>query len=176
MGEAMGVVTAATDAGMLALWCPSAFAAVDGYLAWETHVHDRLPAAIAAGELVPLNIGHDGAYGVRVALTPPALSEREARYAFMTSDPYLLVVAGGEVCLSGLEDVGEPEYADARIPLPPGRYSARVTMVDWDREPGSTGPDGRPTAQALPDYVVVVAPEDGTETYRTDEVTFDPVG
>jgi hypothetical protein len=176
MTESTGVVTAATDAGMVALWCPATFAAVDGYPAWETHVHERLPAAIASGELVPLNIGHDGAYGVRVAVAPEGLSEREARYAFVTSEPYLLVVVGDEACLSGLEDVGDPEYADARIPLPRGRYAARVTVLDWERDPESTGPDGTPTEHALPDYVVVLTPEDGTETYRTAELTFDPVG
>jgi hypothetical protein len=73
-----GVGTAATDAGMLSLWCPAYFRDVDDYDGWETRVNERLGDAISAGELIPINIGSDDAFGVRVAIDPPNLTEREA--------------------------------------------------------------------------------------------------
>jgi hypothetical protein len=40
--------------------------------------------------------------------------------------------------------------------------------------PGGRGRDGKPTEDALPDFVLQISPEDGSEQYRTLEVTFDP--
>lgn len=157
---------------MLALWCASAFEAVDGYESWETHVNERLGMAIANGELVPVGIQRDGAFGVRVAVATDGLGEREQRYAYLTSEPYLLEVTGDTVCVSGIENVGSPEFANVRLSLPAGSYSVRVTMVAWDEEPGSENPDGTPTASALADFVIAVSPATGSETFRTDEATF----
>ena len=92
----------------------------------------------------------------------------------MTSEPYLLVVTGEEACLSGLESVGDRAQAALRIHLKDGRYSVRTTLVAWDEEPDSKGSDGRPTATALPDFVIALAPEQGTGVYRIKEETFDP--
>jgi hypothetical protein len=169
-----GVVTAATDAGMLCVWCPVYFGDVDGYDAWETRVNERLSDAISAGELVPVNIRSDGAFGVRVATDPPDLTERERTYAVVTSEPYLLEVTGGELCLSGIEGVGDSDRAPLRVTLPDARYAVRATIVAWDEEPGGRGPDGKPAEGALPDFVLQISPEDGSEQYRTLEVTFDP--
>lgn len=166
------VVTVATDAGMLALWCASTFEDVDGYDAWEARVNERLEAAIASGELVPVGIKADGAFGVRVVVAPDGLTVREQQYAFLTSEPYSLKVEGGEVCLSGIEKVGSPEYAELRLQLSDGRYTVRVTLVDWDAEPGSRNPNGTPTESALADFVVAISPADGSETYRTEDSTF----
>jgi hypothetical protein len=169
-----GVVTAVTDAGMLCLWCPEYFRDVDGYDAWETRVNARLGDAIGAGELVPVNIRSDGAFGVRVAITPPDLTEREHTYAIVTSEPYLLAVTGGALCLSGIEGVGDIDRAPLRVTLVDGCYAVRATIVAWDEEPGGRGPDGKPTESALPDFVLQITPEAGTEHYRALEVTFDP--
>jgi hypothetical protein len=158
---------------MLSVWCPRPFAAVNGYDAWEQYVNDRLQDAIANGELVPVNIGSDGAWGVRVAIAPDGLTERERAYAVVTSEPYLLVVSGGEACLSGIEVVGDPAFAALRIPLADGRYAVRSTIVAWNEEPGALAADGRPTPSALSDFVVQIAPELGDEKYRTKEATFD---
>lgn len=168
-----GVVAVRTDAGMLTVWCPRPIASVDGYDAWEQYVNDRLQDAIANGELVPVTIGSDGAWGVRVAVAPEGLTERERTYAVVTSEPYLLVVSGGEACLSGIEAVGDPASAPLRFPLADGRYAVRSTIVAWNEEPGAIGADGRPIASALSDFVVQIARELGTEKYRTKEVTFD---
>jgi len=172
--SADGLVTAYTDAGMLSLWCSAAFRGVDGYEAWEVRVNERLHDCIAAGELVPVNIRSDGAFGVRIAVTPDVLTAREETYSVVTSEPYLLVVNGGEACLSGLEFVGDRERAALRVRLPDGRYAVRTTLVAWDEEPGARRPDGTPTDTALPDFVVLIEPEKGIETYRQKEETFDP--
>jgi hypothetical protein len=123
---------------------------------------------------VPINIQSDGAFGVRVATAPPDLTEREQAYAVVKSDPYLLAVRGGELCLSGIEGVGDTTRAPLRVTLADGRYTVRATLVAWDEEPGGRGPDGSPTDTALPDFVLQISPETDPEQYRSLEVTFDP--
>jgi hypothetical protein len=78
---------------------------------------------------VPINIQSDGAFGVRVATAPPDLTEREQAYAVVKSDPYLLAVRGGELCLSGIEGVGDTTRAPLRVTLADGRYTVRATLV-----------------------------------------------
>jgi hypothetical protein len=95
-------------------------------------------------------------------------------YAVVTSEPYLLAVTGGELCLSGIEGVGDTDRAPLRVSLVDGRYAVRATIVAWDEESGGRGPAGNPTADVLPDFVLQITPEAGTEQYRTLEVTFDP--
>lgn len=158
---------------MLSLWCPPAFSAVRDYDSWETQVNERLHDAIAVGDFVPINIESDGAWGVRVTSSAEGLSDRERTYEIVTSEPYLLVVSSGEVCLSGIEDVGFPANAPLRIPLADGHYAVRSTIVAWDEEPNALAPDGRPSDGALSDFVIQIVPEDGSEVYRTNEVTFD---
>ena len=167
-------MTVATDAGTLALWRGSAFIGVDGYDAWEERVNERLIDAIRSGELVPVGIQADGAFGVRVAVTPDAATEREARYTLVTSQPYLLVADGGPVFLSGIEVVGDEQSSPVSLSVPAGRHAVRAAILAWDEEPGARGPDGLPGPNALPDFLVTVAPSDGSETFRTSETTFDP--
>jgi hypothetical protein len=61
------------------------------------------------------------------------------------------------------------------VTLPDGRYAVRTTLVAWDEEPGAKMPDGSPGPTALPDFVVHIGPATGTEVFRTNEVTFDPL-
>jgi len=168
------VVTVATNSGMLALWRVSAFTDVDGYDAWETRVNDRLPEVVAAGDLVPVGIQSDGAFGVRVLVAPENPTDRENTYTIVTSDPYLLVSDGGSVALSGVEDVGVQDASALTLTLPEGRYAVRASIVAWDEEPGAREPDGSPTASALPDFLIAIDTAGGTESFRTNEVTFDP--
>jgi hypothetical protein len=168
------VATVATDAGILALWRASAFAEVDGYDAWEERVNDRLPEAIRSGELVPVGIQGDGAFGVRLAVAPDTATEREARYTVVTSQPYLLVADGGPVFLSGIEAVGDEQRSKVNVSLPEGHYAVRASIVAWDEEPGARGPDGLPGPNALADFLVTIVPSERSETFRTSEVTFDP--
>jgi hypothetical protein len=172
--ESRDVATVATDAGLLALWRASAFDDVHDYPTWERRVEDRLGEAIRSGELVPVGIQGDGAFGVRVAVAPEGLTERETRYTVVTSDPYLLHTDGGDLCLSSVEVVGDRSRSPWTGSVPAGRYAVRVVLVGWDEEPGARGPDGSPGPSALADFVVLVAPADGTETFRTAQATFDP--
>lgn len=174
IGVSSGVPTVATNAGMLALWRTSAFADVDGHDAWEARVNDRLGDAIRRGELVPVGIQADGAFGVRVVVEPDGPSERELRYAVLTSEPYLLVADGSEVCMGGLEHVGDRTASPLTISLPEGRYSVRAMLVAWDEEPDAIGPDGLPTPDALPDFLVMVGRAGGHEAFRVARHTFDP--
>jgi hypothetical protein len=140
------VVAVRTDAGMLSVWCPRPFASVNGYGAWEQYVNDRLQDAIANGELVPVNIGSDGAWGVRVAIAPDGLTERDRAYAVVTSEPCLLVVSGGEGCLIGIEAVGDPSMRGS--PHSARGRSLRGSVNDRGVEWGARGarrrwaPDG----------------------------------
>jgi hypothetical protein len=168
------VVTVATDAGTLALWRGSAFADIDGYDAWEERVNERLADAIRSGELVPIGIQGDGAFGVRVAVAPDGATEREDRYAVATSEPYLLVADGGPVFLSGLEAVGDGPSSPIALSLPDGRYAVRATIVGWDEEPGARTPEGLPGPNALADFLIGIAPSEGSEAFRSSEVTFNP--
>lgn len=55
---------AATDAGMHALWNPSRFTGITDYETWEDALleEEDITQRIQAGELVPINIGSDGAF------------------------------------------------------------------------------------------------------------------
>ena len=167
------VVAVATNSGMLALWRGSAFAEVDGYAAWEARVNDRLGDAIQFGELVPVGIQSDGAFGVRVAIAPDGATEREIRYTVVTSEPYLLVADGGPVMLSGIEVVGDQQSSPITLSLPEGRYAVRASIVAWDDEPGARDPNGLPGPNALADFLVAITPSDGHESFRTSDITFD---
>jgi hypothetical protein len=159
---------------MLALWRGSAFADIDRYDAWEERVNERLAEAIQSGELIPIGIQGDGAFGVRVAVSPDTATEREVQYTLVTSEPYLLVADGGPIFLSGIEAVGDAQSSPVTLPLAQGRYSVRTSIVAWDEEPGGRGPGGLPAPNALPDLLVVIAPIDGSESFRTTDITFDP--
>ncbi|MFI7587504.1 hypothetical protein ACIB24_10570 [Spongisporangium articulatum] len=173
--------TAHTGAGMLALWDAGTFAGVDGYAEWERRVEDRLAEAIRGGELVPVNIGHDGAYGVRLVTAPNRPTEREARHTVVTSEPYLLSVTDrrsrwrrpvGTVCLSGIEFVGHTEDAPVTVNLVPGLYAVRAALLAWEDDPESRDSDGNLSSYALPDFVIQLAPVDGTEEFRSEQATF----
>lgn len=169
------IATVATDAGLLALWRGSAFADVDGYEAWEERVNERLAEVIERGDLVPVGIQGDGAFGVRVAIAPgDHATQRETTYTVVTSDPYAFVADGGPVFVSGIESVGDELTSPVRLTLPPGRYAVRVSLIAWDEEPGARGPDGSPGPDALADFLILIDEPDGTERFRTSEVTFDP--
>jgi hypothetical protein len=170
------VATVSTAAGMLALWRGSAFTEVDGYDAWEERVNQRLAEAIQTGELVPIGIQGDGAFGVRVAVAPDRATERETRYAVVTSQPYLLIADGGPILLSGVEAVGDAPSSPVTLTLPAGRYAVRATIVGWDEEPGARGRDGLPGPNALADFLVCITPSAEDEPFRTSETTFDPPG
>ena len=167
------IATVATNAGMLALWRSSAFADVDGYEAWEERVNARIGEAITSGELVPIGIQNDGAWGVRLAVAPDAATEREVAYTVVTSEPYLLVADGSPLVLSGVETVGDPSVSPVSLSLPEGRYAVRTRIIAWDEEPGARDASGKPGPNALADFLVLVEPSEGSERFRASDLTFD---
>jgi hypothetical protein len=113
-----------------------------------------------------VNIRSDGAFQVVARVGEAAhLTERERQYLVVSSDPYLLVTTGGAV-ISGLEYVGAEADEGLRVPLPPGRWSVTVFMLDGEAEPDRTDP--------LPDFAILINPEEEPDReYRTDVQTFD---
>lgn len=163
---------------MFALWRLSRFAEVTELDQWEDEIADEesLTEAIKEGALVPINIGGDGTYQFTVRGVPAigGLTEREARYRLVSSQPYLLV-SDGLVGLGGLEAVGDYTGVDpVSIPLESGRYTVQVHLIDWKAEPGSTGSDGKPIQHALGDFVIEICRErsEDTREYRRSVVTF----
>jgi len=167
-----------TDAGMHCLWRPSAFASVRDYASWDRELgeDDDILRHIATADLVPITIGADGAFEieVRVAATdsPALLSGRERTYLDAESEAYRFR-SDGELCLSGIELVSaDPDTNVGRLALAAGEYSVVVQLIGWDREPGMRTLDGRPSPDALPDFVVTVNPSGGRREFRTDLRTF----
>ncbi|WP_175611220.1 hypothetical protein [Mycobacterium sp. SP-6446] len=165
-----------TDAGMFAIWQPERFGAITDFESWEDEVSEdaALLRHIDAGAFVPIYIGGDGAFqfAVRGGQTRPGLTDREQRYRLVSSEPYLFV-SRGSARLGGLEAVGWDDGDFVALPLPPGRYAVHVHLIEWNAEPGAAGPDGKPTANALPDFVIEISNPVGAERFRTSLQTFE---
>ena len=169
----------ATNAGMCALWQPEHFAHVTDLDAWEDDVAEdvALVRHMEQGAFVPLNVGGDGAFQITVrgGNGNAGLGDREARYVLVSSQPYLLN-SRGTVALGGLEAVGGAMREDAiEIPVEPGRYSVVVHLIDWKAEPGALTIEGRPSENALPDFLVEINEVFTRIEYRINVNTFDRV-
>ncbi|MGW7380052.1 hypothetical protein [Streptomyces sp. NPDC054794] len=170
--------TVRTDAGLCALWQTEYFTETGDPDDWDDWASDDelLVQAISAGALVPIGVGADGVFEVLIRwnLSGPGLTQRERRCLLISSESYFLA-SRGVVYVGGLEEAGDLPGRDAnRIELPEGRHVAVVHLIDWKAEPESVGKDGRPLADALPDFVVEIRPEgESGKTYRTKSATFD---
>jgi hypothetical protein len=167
----------ATSAGMCALWDPEQFTHVIDLDTWEDEVAEdaALVRKMEQAVFVPLNAGGDGAFQVviRGGQDNAALSERESRYVLVSSQPYLLG-SRGTVELGGLESIGGgPDRNVIRIPVEAGRYSVVVHLIDWKAESGALTADGRPSENALPDFLVIFGGESESASYRINVATFD---
>jgi hypothetical protein len=167
----------ATSAGMCALWQPEHFAHVTDLDSWEDEVAEdsALIRHMESGAFVPLNVGGDGAFQITVrgGSGNVELSDREASYVLVSSQPYLLD-SRGAVALGGLESVGGAMRQDAiDIPVEEGRYSVTVYLLDWKAEPGSLATEGNPSVSALPDFLVELKEAPAPGGYRTKVNTFD---
>jgi hypothetical protein len=173
-------LTAATDAGMHALWNPSRFTDITDYKTWEDALleDDDITRRIQAGELVPVNIRSDGAFQFLIRVgTPgqaPALTSRERAHLLASSQPYLYL-SDGAACLTGLERIcADPGQGTAALTVPVGPNAVTVHLIDWPAEPGARDRQGKPASGALPDFVVLISPAETTRTrYRTRLETFD---
>ena len=174
-------LVARTDAGMLALWNPARFTAITGQQAWESALLDDQDIArhVRAGDLVPVNIGGDGAFALVVRIGPPgavALTGREQRHLAASSRPYLYL-SPGAACLSGIEDISaDPGPAVATLAVPAGPCAVTIYLIDWAAEPGAKDHHGRPAAAALPDFVILICPAAEGTRYRAEPQTFDRPG
>jgi hypothetical protein len=162
-----------TNAGMCGIWRPESFD-FDDFEDWEDWAtEDRnIAASVASGLFVPINVGGDGVFQIAVRWgqdTGLTASERQCLLA--ASDPYLLV-SDGRLVLGGLEDVGDVQLAESNgILVDPGRYAVTVNLIDWKADPPSVDASGKPTENALPDFVVIIeSASDGP--YRTAVKTF----
>ena len=135
---------------------------------------------IQQGAFVPLNIHADGSFqcAIRVgtAATPASLSERERRYLTVSSEPFLFR-SRDRIAISGLEHIGRsPGEAASFISLASGDWAVTIHLVDWTEEPGAKTPDGKPTATALADFVVLLNPAAADTHFRTKVDTYERPG
>ncbi|MGH3377821.1 MAG: hypothetical protein ACRDP6_24110 [Actinoallomurus sp.] len=172
-----------TEAGMHALWVPEPFAGVHDHDTWDTEFGEyaAIRRHVVAGNLVPINIGSDGAatFVVRVGDhgEPAGLGERETRYLLGSSPPYLLTT-WGRAFLSGLEHIAAEPAGEGRthaIHLAGGRYAVTVHLIDWKAEPEATRLDGTPAEDTLPDFVILINPAGHATRYRESLTTFSPL-
>ena len=168
-----------TGCGMLALWSQPHFQGITDHETWERELlEDRdIGRQMRAGAFVPLDIHSDGLFEceVRVGdlLSPEIISPREKQYLFAAAEPYLFR-SQGEACLSGIEEIErEPSESVGRLSLTPGDYAAAVHLLDWDKEPGVWGENGRPVASALPEFLVLLNPASGQESFRAKVESLD---
>jgi hypothetical protein len=173
----------ATGSGMWGIWDSSYFPAIKDYATWERELlEDSLKDSdilrhVRAGQFVPINIGSDGVFEFEVRVgssdSPTRLDPRERQFLIVASDPYRFN-SKGELNASGIEAVGAVPGEDvASLKVLPGAYSILVHLIGWDREPGAKDGRGRPTSNALPDFVVLANPTvSGNDPFRTELRTF----
>lgn len=170
---------AATDAGMHALWNPSRFTGITDHETWEGALleDDDITERVRASELVPINIGSDGAFQflVRVGTAgqAPALTRREKQHLLASSQAYLYL-SDGSARLTGIEHIcADPGPDTPALTIPAGPNAVTIHLINWDAEPGARDAHGKPAPWALPDFVVLISPEGSTGRYRTLLQTFD---
>lgn len=171
---------AATGAGMHALWNPAGFTGITNYQTWEGALleDDDITKRVRAGELVPINIGGDGAFQflarVGTADHASALTSRERQYLAASSQAYLYR-SGGSAFLTGIEHIcADPGPDTPVLAIPAGPHAVTIHLIDWQAEPGATDTRGKPASGALPDFVLLISPEGATRNpYRTRLQTFD---
>lgn len=171
---------AATDAGMHALWDPAGFTGITNYQTWEDALleDDDITEHVRAGELIPVNIGGDGAFRflarVGTAGHAPALTSRERQYLVASSQAYLYR-SGGSAFLTGIEHIcADPGPDTPVLTIPAGPSAVTIHLIDRQAEPAARDTRGKPAPGPLPDFVLLISPEGTTgNPYRTRLQTFD---
>lgn len=174
--DATGLIT--TAAGMFGLRSPASFNHVVDYDTWEAALLEDpdILHHINTGALVPVNIGGDGTFQVaaRTGMNrdPAVLTPRERQYLLASSDPYLFVTPQDAV-ISGIEDIQAEPNTGLRVPLPAGRWTVTIALIEWTAEPGQQDHTGQPAATALPDFTLLINPAHDATRHRTSIHTFD---
>jgi hypothetical protein len=166
-----------TGAGMHALWSPDAFASVSDYDSWAAELEEDkdIRRQVRKGVLVPINIHSDLVAQIEVrvgAAGGSALSSREKRYRVVSSEPYRFV-SNGRIAVGGLEHVcGNVSKPARSMTLPAGVWSVNIHLLAWLDEPGGKTKRGKPSANALPDYLVILSASSRKGRFRTSLQTF----
>ena len=173
--------TLITGSATFGVWDRQYFLNVTDYDTWEEELLDDedIVRHITAGHFVPITIYSDGAFEFEVRVGEPeinSLSPREHQFLIESSEPYLFRSAG-ELSVSGIEFVGEERDDQiATLQIPAGDYDVTVHYIDWEKEPGAQDEQGQASADALPDFVVLVNENGGTlENYRKVTRTFESI-
>jgi hypothetical protein len=168
-----------TDAGMFAIWDSAAFTHILDYDAWETELSEDedILKHIQIGKFVPINIQSDGGFQfiVRIgnAENLENLNVRESQYIVVSSESYLFDIEGNAF-VSGVEHISGNHLGNLpNFSLDKGRYVVNIHMLDWQEKPGSSDENGQATANALPDFLILINPETVSINYRQKVLTFD---
>ena len=155
-----------------AIWNPRAFAHLCDFVAWEQVFlkDERIEAEARRGALVPVYLHADGGalFEVRVASGAKAatVSPEERAWTVKASQPYLFQ-SDGALAISGIEQVNGTAASDVKtLPLPRGRWSVSVRMLEPPRDPSGKH-------NAVPNLLVVMNPESQpAPVYRSSIETF----
>jgi hypothetical protein len=168
-----------TDAGMFAIWDSAAFQHILDYDAWDAELSEDeiILRHIQVGKFVPINIQSDGCFqfAIRTGNTENLehLNARETQYIVVSSESYLFDIEGNAF-VSGFEHISGDHLENLpNFSLNKGRYVVNIHMLDWQAEPGSTDVNNQPTANALPDFLILINPEEIPINYRQKVLTFD---
>ena len=171
--------TLITGSAMFGVWDRGHFPRVVDYESWEAELLDDadIERHIDVGHFVPITIYSDGAFEfeVRVGIVAEhcSLDQRERRYVIASSEPYLFRSAGELNVSASLFVDAAPEGPIGRLEILAGDYDVTVHQIEWRKEPGATDEQGKPSPEALADFVVLVNRSDGTvQSYRKQSGTF----
>ena len=160
--------TLITASAMFGVWDRGHFRRVVDYETWEAELLDDadIERHIDVGHFVPITIYSDGAFEFEVRVGTGGerctLDPRERRYVIASSEPYLFRSVG-ELNVSAIVCVGAaPESHIGRIEILAGDYDVMVHQIEWQKEHGATDERGKPSPEALADFVVLLNPSDGT--------------
>jgi hypothetical protein len=161
--------TVYTGAGMHAVWDVDEFSWIKDYNSWSDQLEDEsdLRRHIAAGHLVPVNIGSDGTFCLRVVGDEAAMPEPstgQLRRTLVTSEPYRLR-STGRIAVSGIEFVAVPDAKVHVADLPAGDYDVCVRLLNYD--------DVAEKTDEHPDFLITIGPAQAASP-RLEIATFDP--
>jgi hypothetical protein len=158
------------------LWARASFAALTPEC-WDDELCEDSDIArhIRARDLVPIFVGFDGAFAVEVRIgSTAALTERESQHICVRSRGlYVLETTDSGAWVSGLEHVGADPASGFAVSVPAGSWAVDTTLIAWDDEDGSVVADGRPSADALPDFILLVRPVEAGDAFRDEIEVFE---
>lgn len=166
------VVSIASDHGMVVLFDPELHRhRIKAASSWWRDAPFALPER-EDGRLALwlLHAGKASGRAFRFRVGEALDAEREAPFVCGAADPVPLQLTGGELFLGPVERLPGDGAGDRLPELPdqgsvlrwtPGRYTVTVHVLNWQREERFWNEDNEPTADAPPDFVVVLAPLEG---------------